>query len=61
MLNAEQMEAVIKELAEECKRHNVSISDDPCDGCRFHSFCDKFYPGDGATWHWKIEDEEVTL
>lgn len=62
MLNAEQIEAAVRELVEECKKHPDDYSlDDPCEGCRFQSFCDKFYPGDGSTWHWRIDGEEVSV
>ena len=62
MLNAEQMEAAVRELVEECKKHPDDYSaDDSCEECRFKPFCDKFYPGNGATWHWRIDDEEVSV
>ena len=62
MLTAEQVEAAVRELVEECAKHPDNYSlDDQCESCRFKSFCDKFYPGDGATWHWRIDNEEVEV
>ena len=59
MLTAEQMEAAHRELIEECRSHPDTYSfDNPCYGCRFLDFCNKFVQGDGAPWHWKIEDWE---
>lgn len=56
MLTPEQFEADIKEFIAECQSYPVlNLSkDDPCEGCRFEDFCDRFYPGDGSTWHWQV-------
>lgn len=59
MLNVEQMEAAVRELIEECKKHPDDSEDDVCAGCRFCAFCDKFYTNKGAPWHWRIDGEEV--
>lgn len=62
MFTAEQVEAAVRELVEECAKHPDDYSlDDPCEQCRFKPFCDKFYPGNGATWHWRIDGKEVAV
>ena len=58
MVTEEQLETAHRELIEECKKHpDVYSFDDPCNGCRFHFFCDKFIQSDDAPWHWKIEED----
>jgi hypothetical protein len=56
MLTPEQFEADVKEFIAECQSHPaLDLSkDDPCEGYRFEDFCDRFYPGDGSTWHWRV-------
>ena len=56
MLTSEQFEADVKEFIAEYQSHPVIdlSKDDPCEGCRLEDFCDRFYPGDGSTWHWRV-------
>ena len=44
MLMPEQFEADVKEFIAECQSHPVIdlSKDDPCEGCRFEDFCDRF-------------------
>lgn len=63
MLTPEQFEVDVKEFIAECQSNPVLdlSKDDPCKGCRFEDFCDRFYPGDGSTWHWQVykRDEQM--
>lgn len=56
MTTCEQLETAIRDFIEECQSHPVPdlSKDDPCEGCRFEDFCDRFYTGDGSTWHWRV-------
>lgn len=59
MTTCEQLETAIRDFIEECQSHPVPdlSKDDPCEGCRFEDFCNRFYPGDGNTWHWQVYEK----
>lgn len=60
MLTPERFETDVREFITECQSHPVMdlLKDDPCEGCRFEDFCDRFYPDDGSTWHWRVYERD---
>lgn len=52
MTTVGQLETAIRDFIEECKKQ--SDSEWPCLQCPYEHFCDRFYTGDGSTWHWRV-------